>query len=48
MAVPIKAATFPMTMVATMEMCCLPRTTRRPKAPMMAPTTIALMTVEIM
>src|SRR5674476_170935 len=43
MNVPIKAATMPMTRVISTEMSCLPRIAKRPRAPMMAPMTMALM-----
>jgi hypothetical protein len=43
MKAPMKAATMPTTMVSQIGMGCLPGTTSRPSAPMIAPTMIALM-----
>ena len=43
MNVPMSAATMPTTIVSQIGMFCLPGTTRRPSAPTMRPTTMALM-----
>src|SRR4029450_4812814 len=40
---PTRAATMPIAIVSQMDMSCPPGTTSRPSAPMMSPTTMALM-----